>query len=159
MVSRTVVCYCLECIVLGDALVDDVIRLKLEKALKKDMTREEIRAEREKKKLEEARVRIKAVQRQGKKQVTLVTGLDLFGIVNLAVCATANTIHLGIDLKKAAKTLASKFACSCTVAKNAALEDEVLIQGDVIEDVADYLVSVFPVINESQIVQEARKRK
>ena len=58
--------------------MDAMTKLKLEKALKKDINREGIKEEREKKRLEESRVKIKTAQRQGKKQVTLVSGLHHF---------------------------------------------------------------------------------
>lgn len=50
-----------------------------------------------------------------------------------------------VDLKKATKTLSNKFACGCSVAKNATGINEVILQGDVIDDVCDFLAQTFEV--------------
>ena len=56
--------------------------------------------------------------------------------------------------------MASKFACSSSIAKNACNEDEIAIQGDFLEDVADFLIEQFPgLLDDDNIIQEARKRK
>jgi density-regulated protein DRP1 len=41
----------------------------------------------------------------------------------------------GVDLKKAAKQFASKFATGSSVSKNPQGEDEIVIQGDVGDDI------------------------
>lgn len=48
----------------------------------------------------------------------------------------------GIDLKKAAKMMASKFATGASVSKTAAGEEEIVIQGDVGDEVVSMLTLV-----------------
>ncbi|KAF9534649.1 translation initiation factor SUI1 [Crepidotus variabilis] len=62
---------------------------------------------------------IKRIERTKRKHVTSISGLEAFDI----------------DLKKAAKQLAGKFATGASVSKNAAGLEEVVVQGDVADDV------------------------
>ena len=64
-------------------------------------------------------ITIKRSERTKRKHATHVHGLDLFGI----------------DLKKAAKLFAGKFATGSSVSKNPQGEDEIVIQGDVGDDI------------------------
>ncbi|KAI9620986.1 hypothetical protein KEM48_007915 [Puccinia striiformis f. sp. tritici PST-130] len=64
---------------------------------------------------------IRTVERTKRKRITTIHGLDLFGV----------------DLKKLAKLFASKFATGSSVTKNNQGEDEIVIQGDVSDDVLD----------------------
>jgi density-regulated protein len=67
---------------------------------------------------------------------------------------------LEIDLKKCSKMLASKFACSASISRNACNEDEIAIQGDFLEDVASYLGEQYPdLLHGGNIIREERKRK
>lgn len=52
-----------------------------------------------------------------------------------------------IDLKDAAKFFASKFACGSSVTG----ADEIVIQGDVKDDMFDYLTEKWPEIDEDSI--------
>lgn len=62
---------------------------------------------------------IKRQERTKRKKETHIQGLELFGI----------------DLKKAAKQFASKFATGSSVSKNPQGEDEIVIQGDVGDEI------------------------
>ena len=62
---------------------------------------------------------IKRSERTKRKHATHIQGLELFGV----------------DLKKAAKMMASKFATGASVSKTATGEEEIVIQGDVGDDV------------------------
>lgn len=66
-----------------------------------------------------------------KKSVTVVTGLNSFGI----------------DLKVAAKFFGTKFACGSSVVG----EDEIVIQGDVKDDLFDIIPEKWPEIDEDFI--------
>jgi len=66
-----------------------------------------------------------------KKSVTVVTGLGTFGV----------------DLKAAAKFFSTKFACSSSVTG----EDEIVIQGDVKDDLFDVLPEKWPEVDEDLI--------
>ncbi|POW00232.1 hypothetical protein PSHT_13134 [Puccinia striiformis] len=89
-------------------------------ALKKE-AKEEAKAIRNKEKSKANKVTVRTVERTKRKRITTIHGLDLFGV----------------DLKKLAKLFASKFATGSSVTKNNQGEDEIVIQGDVSDDVLD----------------------
>lgn len=62
---------------------------------------------------------IKRIERTKRKSVTTVFGLDVFDV----------------DMKKAAKMFANKFACGSSVAKNNQGLDEIVVQGDFSEEI------------------------
>ncbi|XP_038060844.1 density-regulated protein-like [Patiria miniata] len=76
-----------------------------------------------KKKAEPQTVTISRIQRQKKKYVTVVRGIGSHDI----------------DLKDAAKAFASRFSCGASVSG----DDEIVIQGDVTDDLLDYLSEKF----------------
>ena len=78
---------------------------------------------------------IKRVERTKRKCNAIVSGLE----------------HFDIDLKKAAKTFANKFACGASVTKNAQGNDEIVVQGDVQDDLYDFIIATWSQIPEEQI--------
>ncbi|KAG9029055.1 Translation machinery-associated protein 22 [Tulasnella sp. JGI-2019a] len=68
-------------------------------------------------------VTIKRIERNKRKYVTSIHGLETFGI----------------DLKKAAKQFATKFATGSSVTKNAQGFDEIVVQGDVSDDILEII--------------------
>ena len=48
-------------------------------------------------------------------------------------------LYFIVDLKKAAKLFATKFACGSSVTKNPAGLDEIVVQGDLQEDIFDLI--------------------
>jgi translation initiation factor 1 (eIF-1/SUI1) len=68
-------------------------------------------------------VTLSQVQRNKNKSVTVIYGLDKFGV----------------KLGDAAKAMGKKFACGSSVVKNAQNEDEINVQGDVLDDLVDFL--------------------
>jgi density-regulated protein DRP1 len=85
-----------------------------------------------KKKLEvEKAVRLSRAPRGKKKSVTVVNGLATFGI----------------DLKDASKYFANKFACGCSVTG----DDEIVIQGDVKDDLFDILPEKWPDVSPQKL--------
>eukprot|EP00735_Rhodelphis_limneticus_P002200 TRINITY_DN12994_c0_g1::TRINITY_DN12994_c0_g1_i1::g.11145::m.11145 TRINITY_DN12994_c0_g1::TRINITY_DN12994_c0_g1_i1::g.11145 ORF type:complete len:196 (+),score=48.60,sp/A4QVI3/DENR_MAGO7/40.59/1e-32,SUI1/PF01253.17/2.8e-19,K167R/PF08065.7/0.034,RNase_H2-Ydr279/PF09468.5/0.39 TRINITY_DN12994_c0_g1_i1:87-674(+) len=77
-------------------------------------------------------------ERNKKKHVTTVQGLDLFGV----------------KLKDAAKLFANKFSCGSSVVKDEAIGDHIDIQGDFVDE-----VSILIVENFKQIAPENIKQK
>lgn len=72
-----------------------------------------------------SRIYIKRVERNKRKYVTEVSGLE----------------HFGLDLKKIAKEFGKKFATGSSVTKNAGgTGDEITVQGDVSEDIEEWLL-------------------
>ncbi|XP_002165948.1 density-regulated protein isoform X1 [Hydra vulgaris] len=84
-----------------------------------------------KKKTCEKKVILKRETRSKKKCVTIISGLATFSI----------------DPKKAAKVFANKFSCGSSVTG----EDEIVIQGDVADDLIDFLQEKWPEIEEDNI--------
>ncbi|KAJ3019587.1 UNVERIFIED_CONTAM: Translation machinery-associated protein 22 [Siphonaria sp. JEL0065] len=87
------------------------------------------------KKKQEARVSIKRIERTKRKCVIAVAGLEVFDV----------------DLKKAAKLFATKFACGSSVTKNPAGFDEIIVQGDVQDDIYDLILKTWKNIPEDNL--------
>lgn len=87
----------------------------------------------------EKRIVLSKAPRGKKKAVTVVQGLRTFGI----------------DLKVASKFFSSKFACSSSVTG----DDEIVIQGDVTDDLFDVLPEKFPEIDEDLIDDIGEKKR
>ncbi|ODN78363.1 translation machinery-associated protein 22 [Cryptococcus amylolentus CBS 6039] len=81
------------------------------------------KAEAESKKKESTKVIIKRSERTKRKHQTHIQNLELFGV----------------DLKKAAKQFAGKFATGSSVSKNPQGEEEIVIQGDVGDDIVEMI--------------------
>ncbi|KAG6877707.1 Translation machinery-associated protein 22 [Termitomyces sp. T159_Od127] len=112
-----------------DALTSKLGTLSLEAQakLEKDTAKKEAKAEAKadaalKKKLA-SQVIIKRIERNKRKHVTSVSGLEAFGV----------------DLKKAAKQFSSKFATGSSVTKNLQGQDEIVIQGDVSDEIVEMI--------------------
>jgi len=75
----------------------------------------------------EAMILIKRVERNKRKYVTVVSGLE----------------EHGLDLKKVAKELGKKFATGSSVTKTAAGGEEITVQGDVSDDLFDWLLETY----------------
>ncbi|KAK1148417.1 Translation machinery-associated protein 22 [Aspergillus melleus] len=74
-----------------------------------------------------SKVLIKRVERNKRKHVSVITGLEVYGLEN----------------KKIAKELGKKFATGSSVTKSAAGTEEITVQGDVSDDVKDWLLEVY----------------
>ncbi|KAI3636762.1 hypothetical protein MIR68_005029 [Amoeboaphelidium protococcarum] len=72
---------------------------------------------------------VKKIDRNKRKHVTSIFGLEQYDI----------------DLKKTAKQFAGKFACGSSVSKTADGKDEIVIQGDVMDAVIQILIDQFKV--------------
>jgi len=119
---------------------------KIEQDAAKKEAKAEARADAEAKKRQTARITIKRIARNKNKYVTAVHGLEQFSI----------------DLKKAAKQFAQKFATGASVTKNAQGLDEVVVQGDVSEEIQELLeeqVGVLKGIDADKIVLVEEKAK
>ncbi|KAL0581421.1 Translation machinery-associated protein 22 [Marasmius crinis-equi] len=103
------------------------LSLEAQSKLEKDTAKKEAKAEAKadaalKKKLASP-ITIKRIERNKRKHVTAIHGLEAFEI----------------DLKKAAKQFASKFATGASVTKNPQGQDEIVIQGDVSDEVLEMI--------------------
>lgn len=84
---------------------------------------------------------VQTIDRNKRKRVTVITNLDFFGV----------------DLKKAAKIMAGKFACGAAVTKEAA-GDEIHIQGDFSADVVELLKNVFKLEGTNVVLLDPKKK-
>ncbi|KAA8896287.1 translation initiation factor SUI1 [Sphaerosporella brunnea] len=116
---------------------------KAEAQASKRAEKEEQKAEREAAKKASSRVTLKRVERAKRKHVIVVTGLEAFGL----------------DLKKVAKDFGKKFACGSSVTKSAAGQDEIVVQGDLSDDILEYLEQQYPQVPFDNIDQIEEKKK
>lgn len=93
-----------------------------------------------------AKIQIKRVERNKRKHVTVLTGLEVHGLEN----------------KKVAKELGKKFATGSSVTKSPAGQEEITVQGDVSDNVRDWLLEVYgskvPEAN-IELVEDKKKKK
>lgn len=90
-----------------------------------------------------SKVTIKRVERNKRKFVTAVSGLEAFGLEN----------------KKVAKDLGKKFATGASVTKLPSGGEEIVVQGDVSEEIEEFLLEKYTVIPEDNIVLVEDKKK
>jgi len=89
-------------------------------------------------------VYIKRVERNKRKYVTAVSGLEAFGL----------------DLKKVAKDFGKKFATGSSVTKTASGGEEIVVQGDVSDEIEEFLLEKYKEIPEDNIeLIEDKKKK
>ncbi|KAH7354633.1 density-regulated protein DRP1 [Rhexocercosporidium sp. MPI-PUGE-AT-0058] len=85
--------------------------------------------------IKSSKVIIKRVERNKRKFVTTVTGLEAFSLEN----------------KKVAKDLGKKFATGSSVTKVPSGGEEIVVQGDVSEEIEEFLLEKYPVIPKDNI--------
>jgi len=83
---------------------------------------------------------ISVAQRQGKKQVSIIKGLDLFGV----------------KLSDASKLFKKKFSCGSSVVKGADQKDLVEVQGDHREEISELIVKNFDIEKTSVFFEEKK---
>ncbi|KAG8739409.1 Translation machinery-associated protein 22 [Ceratobasidium sp. 414] len=96
--------------------------------------------------LKKKMVTIKRIERNKRKHITSIHGLEAFDV----------------DLKKAAKLFAQKFATGASVTKNPQGQDEIVVQGDVTDDIVEMIeeqVGVLKGVPEDNIVCIEEKKK
>ncbi|SCU82452.1 LAME_0C01200g1_1 [Lachancea meyersii CBS 8951] len=108
---------------LAASSIGDEREEKLEKDLKRLQSKQENREQRELAKKLSSKVIIKREARTKRKCMIAISGLEVFEI----------------DMKKLAKTFASKFATGCSVSKNAEKKEEIVIQGDLADEAEAYI--------------------
>jgi len=89
-------------------------------------------------------VHIKRVERNKRKYVTAVSGLEAFGL----------------DLKKVSKDFGKKFATGSSVTKLPSGGEEIVVQGDVSDEIEEFLLEKYKEIPEDNIeLIEDKKKK
>lgn len=90
-----------------------------------------------------SKVQIKRIERNKRKHVTVIAGLEVHGLEN----------------KKVAKELGKKFATGSSVTKSPAGAEEITVQGDVSDDVQEWLVEVKKLSEDNIEIIEDKKKK
>ncbi|RPD67415.1 eukaryotic translation initiation factor 1-like protein [Lentinus tigrinus ALCF2SS1-7] len=119
---------------------------KLEKDTAKKEAKAEAKADAALKKKMASQVTIKRIERNKRKHVTAIHGLEAFDV----------------DLKKAAKFFAQKFATGASVTKNPQGLDEIVVQGDVSGDIVEMIedgVGLLKNVPKDNIVEVEEKSK
>lgn len=118
---------------------------RAEKDASKKAAKAEAQAAAEETRRATAKVQIKRVERNKRKFVTAVSGLEAHGV----------------DLKKVAKELGKRFATGSSVTKlPSGLGEEIVVQGDLADDIEEWLLENYKEIPEGNVeVVEDKKRK
>ncbi|GMI97932.1 hypothetical protein like AT5G11900 [Hibiscus trionum] len=95
------------------------------------------------KKKEKQEVVIEKVVRNRRKCITIVKGLDLFGI----------------KLSDASKKLGKKFATGASVVKGPTEKEQIDVQGDISYDIVEYITETWPAVPETAIffIEDGKK--
>ncbi|GLT97264.1 hypothetical protein SLE2022_148370 [Rubroshorea leprosula] len=95
------------------------------------------------KKKEKQEVVIEKVVRNRRKCITIVKGLDLFGV----------------KLSDASKKLGKKFATGASVVKGPTEKEQIDVQGDIAYDIVDFITETWPDVPESAIffIEDGKK--
>ncbi|KAL7282705.1 density-regulated protein DRP1 [Trametes coccinea BRFM310] len=119
---------------------------KLEKDTAKKEAKAEAKAETALKKKMASQITIKRIERNKRKHVTAIHGLENFDV----------------DLKKAAKFFAQKFATGASVTKNPQGLDEIVVQGDVSGEIVEMIedgVGLLKGVPKENVVEVEEKTK
>jgi len=135
----------------ADALEASTATLSLEarKRAEKDAHKKALKAEAAEAKslatIAASKVTIKRVERNKRKYVTAVSGLEAFGLEN----------------KKMAKEMGKKFATGASVTKVPSGGEEIVVQGDVSDEIEEWLLEKYKEIPEDNIelVEDKKKKK
>ncbi|KAI8815829.1 translation initiation factor SUI1 [Fimicolochytrium jonesii] len=128
---------------ISDKLEETTLEDGEEAGLSREQRKAEAKAAAEAKKKASARVIVKRVERTKRKCVIEVSGLELFNV----------------DLKKAAKLFATKFACGASVTKNPQGGDDIIVQGDVQDDIYELILKTWEQVPDEQIDLTEGKKK
>lgn len=92
-----------------------------------------------------SKVIIKRIERNKRKYVTSVTGLE----------------HFGLEIKKVAKDFGKKFATGSSVTRMPGGGEEITVQGDLSEDILDFVLEKYKDVPEDNIelVEDKKKKK
>lgn len=132
---------------LAESSIGEEREVKLEKALEKLERKQMAKEERELAKKLSSKVIIKREARTKRKCIIAISGLEVFEI----------------DMKKLSKTFASKFATGCSISKNAEKKEEVIVQGDLADEVEAYIHSLLEEKGmkevKVEVIDAAKKKK
>jgi len=120
------------------------VQERSEKDAAKKAAKAEAKEEREAEKRASSKVLIKRIERNKRKYVTAVSGLEAFGL----------------DLKKVAKEFGKKFATGSSVTKVPGGGEEITVQGDVSTEIEEYILDTYKDVPEDNVeIIEDKKKK
>ena len=124
------------------------LSVEAQKRAAKDAAKKESKAlaaeTREAERKQAAKVLIKRIERNKRKYVTAVSGLEAHGM----------------DLKKVAKEFGKKFATGSSVTKTPSGSEEIVVQGDLSDEIYDFVTERWPEIPEENVdCMEDKKKK
>ncbi|TVY13752.1 Translation machinery-associated protein 22 [Lachnellula arida] len=131
------------------AAATSTLSLDARKRAEKDAHKKALKAEaaelKQAQTLSSSKVTIKRVERNKRKYVTAVSGLEAFGLEN----------------KKVAKDFGKKFATGASVTKVPSGGEEIVVQGDVSEEIEEFILEKYGVVPEDNIelVEDKKKKK
>ncbi|KAI9878956.1 MAG: Translation machinery-associated protein 22 [Pleopsidium flavum] len=134
----------------GDAIEASMATLSVDaqKRAAKDAQKKEAKAAaaeaRDHEKKMTSKVLIKRVERNKRKYVTAVSGLEAHGL----------------DLKKVAKDFGKRFATGSSVTKTASGGEEIVVQGDLSDEIYDWITETYADIPEENVdcVEDKKKK-
>jgi len=94
------------------------------------------------KKKEKPIIHISRVQRNKRKYVTIIIGLEKFGV----------------KLPEASKLFAKKFSCGASVVKSPTGEEEIDVQGDFTDDIVDFVMEKWEVPEDSILCDDGKHK-
>ena len=86
---------------------------------------------------------IKRIERGKRKYVTAIAGLQAFDV----------------DIKKAAKMLANKFARGASVSKSVEGKDEIVVQGDLVDEIEEFIIEEYKISEDQVAIREEKGGK
>ncbi|KAI7927922.1 hypothetical protein M0657_002630 [Pyricularia oryzae] len=118
---------------------------RAEKDAKKKAAKAEAAEAKHADKLKKSVVTVKRIERNKRKYVTSVSGLESFGL----------------ELKKVAKDFGKKFATGSSVTKVASGGEEIVVQGDVSDEIKEFIVEKYKDVPEDNIelVDDKKNKK
>ena len=131
------------------AAATSTLSLDARKRAEKDAHKKALKAEaaelKQAQTLSSSKVIIKRVERNKRKYVTAVSGLEAFGLEN----------------KKVAKDFGKKFATGASVTKLPSGGEEIVVQGDVSEEIEEFILEKYGVVPEDnfELVEDKKKKK
>jgi density-regulated protein DRP1 len=64
-----------------------------------------------------------------------------------------------VDIKKAAKTLANKFARGLSVTKTVEGKDEIVVQGDLVDEIEEFVIEQYDISDNQVAIREEKAAK
>jgi len=124
-----------------------VVGSEQEAKINKDMAKKEAKQAAKASKLEAekaaSKVIIKRVERGKRKYVTAIANLQTFDV----------------DIKKAAKRMANKFATGASVTKTVEGKDEIVVQGDLVDEIEEFVVEQYGISEDQVAIREEKAGK